>query len=182
MEKYFAMLLFIFCSACSGVKVLEAESTPDANLAQYKTFDFYTLEASGDTVTTLFTDRINMLKEAISNEMVQRGYVRTSSRADLLVNIGVMVDEKVQTRTTDWRTDGAPRYMGQRNYSWKSEEVEVGRYREGTVSVHLVDAFKNKMVWKGAIQGVVPGTAAHAQKNTQKAIHKLFEQFPKGTI
>jgi sRNA-binding regulator protein Hfq len=45
--------------------------------------------------------------------------------------------------------------------------MEVGHYREGTVTVHLVDAFKKKMVWKGAIQGVVSNKNSNAQKNMQ---------------
>ena len=31
-------------------------------------------------------------------------------------------------------------------YTWRSREVEVGRYREGTVSVHLVDSDRNELV------------------------------------
>jgi hypothetical protein len=179
MKKYMsALLLAAFLCACSGVKVLNAEVADNTDLKQYKTFDFYNVKASGDTLSNMFNERIAMLKEAIGTELTQRGYVQTSANPDLLVNIGVQVSEKVQTRTTDWATDGAPRYIGQRNYSWKSEELEVGRYREGTVTVHLVDAFKKKMVWKGAIQGVVSDKNSNAQKNMQQGMKALFERFP----
>jgi hypothetical protein len=36
---------------------------------------------------------------------------------------------------------------GGRNYSWLAREVAVGRYRDGTVTVHLVDRTQNKLVW-----------------------------------
>jgi hypothetical protein len=183
MKKYMAVLFFaaLFC-ACSGVKVLDAEVADNADLRQYKTFDFYNVNATGDTVSTMFNERVAMLKEAIGTELTQRGYVQSANNPELLVNIGVQVDEKVQTRTTDWRTDGAPRYMGQRNYSWKSEEIPVGHYREGTVTIDLVDAFKKKMVWTGAIQGVVSNKNSNAQKNMQSGMKALFEKFPVGKI
>ncbi len=172
------ILLITTLVACSGMKVLNTEAADNIDLYQYKTFDFYRVRASGDTVNSLFNERIEILKEAIGNEMVKRGYTQSSSHPDLLVNIGIKIKEEVQTRQTDWRTDGAPRYVGQRNYSWKSEEVEVGRYREGTASVHLVDAAQKKLVWKGTIQGVVPENQNRVQTEVQKGMKRLFEKFP----
>jgi hypothetical protein len=95
----------------------------------------------------------------------------------MLVNIGIKVKEQIQTRETDWRTD-APKYMGQRNYSWKSEEIETGRYREGTATLHLVDATQKKMIWKGAVQSIVPEKQANVQEAVQKGMKALFEKFP----
>ncbi|MBI2283034.1 MAG: DUF4136 domain-containing protein [Bacteroidetes bacterium] len=96
----------------------------------------------------------------------------------MLVNIGIRIKEEVQTRETDWRTDGAPRYIGQRNYSWKSESIEVGRYHEGTVAIHLVDAAENKMVWRGIVRGIVPENQKNVQAEVQKGISMLFDKFP----
>jgi len=140
--------------ACSGVRVLDTDRADGFQIGQYKTFDFYTISASGDTVSATFGRSIALLKAAIEKQMQAKGLKRTSSNPDLLVNIGVMVEEKIQTRTTNLQD--APRYIGQRNYSWKSEEVEVGRYKEGTATIHLVERASNKMVWKGAVAGVVP--------------------------
>jgi len=178
MKKYFLFILLAALASCSGVKVLNTETGDNVDFAKYKTFDFYKVTASGDTVTNLFNERMDILKEAIGAELTQRGYRQSGSNPDLLVNIGIKITEEVQTRQTDWRTDGATRYIGQRNYSWKSEEIEVGRYREGTVTVHLVDAVQNKMVWKSAAQGVVPEKQKNVQEVAQKGMKALFEKFP----
>jgi hypothetical protein len=178
MKKYAIFFLFILLTSCSGVKVLNVETGENVDFAKYKTFDFYKLSASGDTISKLYTARIDLLKEAISAELSKRGFTQSAGNTDMLVNIGIKIKEEVQTRTTDWRTDGAPKYIGQRNYSWKSEDVEVGRYREGTVSLHLVDAGAKKMVWKGAIQGVVPEKNSNVQEAIQNAMKELFEKFP----
>jgi hypothetical protein len=178
MKKYTIPFLFILLSACSGVKVMNVESGENVDFGKYKTFDFYKLSASGDTISKLYTARMDLLKEAISIELSKRGYTLREANPDMLVNIGIKIKEEVQTRTTDWRTDGAPTYIGQRNYSWKSQEVEVGRYRDGTVTLHLVDAAAKKMVWKGAIKGVVPEKNSNVQEAIQNGMKALFEKFP----
>lgn len=180
MKNYFLLPMLVFLAACSGIRVLNTETADNADLSKYKTFDFYRVRASGDTVSALFNERIDILKEAIASELVKRGYRQSSSNPDLLVNIGIRVKEEVQTRTTDWRTDGAPQYIGQRNYSWKSKAVEIGRYREGTASIHLVDALQKTLVWKGVIQGIVPENKTNIRADAQKGMHMLFEKFPVG--
>jgi len=150
---WFAVSLLAL-GACSGVRVLNTDRADGFQIGQYKTYDFYTISASGDTVSATYGRNIALLEAAIEKQMQIKGLKRTASNPDLLVNIGVMVEEKVQTRTTN--IQDAPRYIGQRNYSWKSEEVEVGRYKEGTATIHLVERASNKMVWKGAVAGVVP--------------------------
>lgn len=178
MKKYILVLLVTAVSACSDVRILRAESGENVDFSKYKTFDFFTVSASGDTITGIFNARIHMLKEAISTELTKRGYRQAGNNPDMLVNIGIKIKEEVQTRQTDWKTDGATRYIGQRNYTWKSEEVEIARYREGTVALHLVDAAQNKMIWKGVMSSVVSEKNSNVQEAVQKKIKELFKKFP----
>ncbi|NDA62580.1 MAG: DUF4136 domain-containing protein [Chitinophagia bacterium] len=174
---YFVIICLSFAS-CSGVKVLPSESAEGVNWQQYASFDFYQVDASGDTISEQFASGIAVLKQSIATQMKQRGYVQLSAQPDLLINIGLVVKELVQTRQTDWRTDGAPRYIGQRNYSWKSESIEVGRYREGTVSVHVVDARRNQLLWKGAAKGVIPDKQKQLPGLAEDAMKRVFEKYP----
>lgn len=171
------MVCFSFI-ACSGIKVLPSESADGVDWQQYKSFDFYQVDAAGDTISAQFASGIALLKESIATQMMQRGYVQQSAQPDLLINIGLVVKERVQKRQTDWRTDGAPRYIGQRNYSWKSEEIEVGRYREGTVAVHIVDARRKQLLWKGAARGVIPDKQQQLPGLAADAMKQVFEKYP----
>src|SRR5688572_13466516 len=119
----FFALLAIACLSCSSVRVLEKDPEVGFKLADYKTFDFFEVEASGDT-TGSFSRNVNLLKEAIVRHLQSEGLKKSTSDHDLLINLGIVVEEKIQTRETDFRD--APRYMGQRRYTWKSENVEVG--------------------------------------------------------
>ena len=110
--------------------------------------------------------------------MELKGYRYVDTKADLLVNIGIVVKQEIQTRQTNWQNDGRFTYMGQRNYSWKSEEVEVGRYRDGTLTLHIVETARNKMIWKGSMEGIVPEKSDPSGKTANEALAKLFAQYP----
>jgi hypothetical protein len=174
--KFFNLLVIVmFFTACSGVRVLNAERAEGVNLGNYKTFDFFQLEASGDTVTGSFEDRVTRIEDAIAIELQKHGYLLSKTNPDLLINLGLVVDEKTQTRQTDYLTD-APRYIGQRRYSWKSQEVEVSRYRQGTITVDLVDRVQNKQVWQGTVQGVIPRKEENVDAAIKKGVSKLFSK------
>src|SRR4028119_1651819 len=114
MFPYRLLFVLILLSGCSTAKVLNTEKAEDADFSTYKTFDFYQVEASGDTATQRFTDRVQKLEDAIALKMQKFGYLLSKTNPDLLINLGIVVNEEVQTRQTDFRTD-APRYLGQRN-------------------------------------------------------------------
>lgn len=178
MRILFFIMMCVSLTACSGVKVLPTESADGVDWAKYRSYDFYQVDASGDTVSAQFASGVSVLKQAIAQEMKQRGYTQTSTQPDLLINIGLVVKEQIQTRQTDWRTDGAPRYIGQRNYSWKSEEIEVGRYREGTVTVHVVDAMRKQLLWKGGAKGIIPDKQNQLPALANEAMKELFIKYP----
>lgn len=177
--RYLLFLLPAFLLyACSSAKVLNTEAADNVDWSKYKTYNFYSLEASGDTITEGFLSKVNILKNAIAGQLNERGFSQNSTNPDMLVNIGLMVKEKAQTRTTDFRTDGLPRYMGQRNYTWKSEEIEVGRYKEGTATIHLVDAAQKKMLWRGVAKDIIPGNDTKLRNTVTEGAKILFEKFP----
>jgi hypothetical protein len=117
-------------------------------------------------------ERSAMMQDAIATQLSSRGFTRVSEKPDLLVNIGIVVKEEVQTRTTDIRD--APRYMGQRNYHWESEEKVIDQYRVGTATVDLVDAATNALVWKSVVEHVIPDKDAKVAEAIQKGVQEMF--------
>ncbi len=163
----FASLLF----TCRSSKVLETENVEGFQLNQYQTFDFFKLEASGDTSSN-FQANATLIKNAITRNLESRGLKRVDTNPDLLINIGIVVKEETQTRQTTIRE--APRYMGQRTYSWKSEEIEVGKYRTGTATVHLVDADTKTMMWRGVIESIIPEKKEKVAESIEDGVDLLF--------
>jgi hypothetical protein len=68
--------------------------------------------------------------------------------------------------------------LGQRNYAWKSEEVVVGIYKQGAVTLHLVDAAQNTLVWKATVHDVLPSNVSKLAELAQTGMKVLFQKFP----
>lgn len=173
----FVVIVFLFFTACSGVKITGVKKSNNFVLSSYKTFAFLKVDTSGNAIGPAYQDNLKLLKEAIAKQMSSRGLVINESNPDLLVNIGIAVLEKIQTRETNFSNPGdRTAYMGQRNYSWQSQEIEVGRYREGTVTIHLVDKAQNRLVWQGAAEGVIPEKQKNVPALIEESMAKLFEK------
>ncbi|MFC0182095.1 protein of unknown function [Pseudarcicella hirudinis] len=174
--KIIASLIILgILTSCSPYRIVNNHVDKEVDFKNYKTFSFTTdIEVQGLTRDIKNSSTINEIKRAISSELKSRGY-HPDLKSDLLVNIGLVVQEKIQTRETNFRD--APRYVGQRRYSWKSETVEVGRYKEGTLSVDLVDVKQNRLVWEAAVTTVLDKDS-HRPENVDKAVRALFRKFP----
>lgn len=171
------VLLLYYMSGCTSIRVLDTEADEGFRLANYTSFDFYETEASGKTLRP-YAVQLQFLEENIARQLTERGLRQDTLNPDLKINLGVVVAEKVQTRETNILTD-PPFYMGQRRYTWKSREVEVGRYQQGTLSLHLVDNARNELVWQGAAAGVVPDdNNIKLRKRMIEGISKLINQIP----
>ena len=169
--------LALFLAACAPAIQVNTEPAAGFQLSDYETFAFYDVDASGDALGPNYQTQINYLQQEITEELEKRGLRRTTSDPDLLINLGIVVNEQVQTRETDLITD-PPLYIGQRRYTWRSREVEVGRYREGTVSVHLVDNDRNELVWRGTAEAVLKSKPAKLQAQISEGVTQLFQQLP----
>ena len=169
------MAFLVLVTACSTSKISIYPQNPTTKLADFQTFDFYDVEASGDTSAN-FNDAISLLKSTIAAELSSRGLTQQSDQPDLKINLGIMVEEKTQTRQTSLSDPGEWTYMGQRNYKWESKTVEVGTYKQGSVTVDLVDNHSNELVWEGVMQGVVPRKQEKRQEALAKAVASLFDK------
>lgn len=174
-----SFLCFIFLiTACNpSYKLLKVRKENTFKLADYATYGFYDIEASGDTVSKNFEKNVNIIREAIAKNLQSRG-LDEARDPGLKINIALNVQEQLQTRQTDFRTDGLPRYMGQRRYSWKSEEVVTGKYREGTIVIDLVDAANNRMVWQGGASGIIPEKTKNFTTDINQVISEVVAKIP----
>lgn len=181
MKKALFLALFglpVLLTACgSSYKMLKTRKADSFKLSDYSTYGFFDIEATGDTMSRNYEQNVGIIKEAIAKNLQARGLDEARDPA-LKINIALNVKEQVQTRQTDFRTDGLPRYMGQRRYSWKSEEVVTGKYREGTIVVDLVDAANNRMVWQGGASGIIPEKTKNFTENINQAISDVVAKIP----
>ncbi|HEX8426613.1 DUF4136 domain-containing protein [Hymenobacter sp.] len=173
--KTFLLLLLLAFTACSPVRVKSTTQTPGVNFTTYKTYNFMDVTARNEAAFQGPTTSIEALKSAVSRELERRGYQRSDS-PDLLVNIGVVTQEKTQTRQTT--IYDAPLYIGQRRYRWQSQEVPVGTYAEGTATVDVVDAARNERIWQGVAASTLSKDPEKLTSRINEGITEMFEKYP----
>lgn len=166
--------------ACTTGPRVRTDTDPTADFSQYRTWGFYqplAMEQSG--YSSYLSDQV---KSAVRREMDARGYRFSAEKSDLLVNFQGVIRE---------RTDvyDVPRSDIQYFYSYRSrayyaypvwyDETRVNQYTEGTLTVDLVDASRNRLVWSGdAIGRVTQKTAQQRAVSADQAITAIFAKYP----
>jgi hypothetical protein len=171
----FIWLLAIGMFACNPVRITNSYSAKNLDFGQYRTFDF---TEDGQTGASSFaSEQTHVVRQEITRQLEKRGLTHSTANPDLLVDLEVTVEDKVQTRETNLMTEPL-NYIGQRRFTWQSREVPVGRYQQGTVTVNLVDRERNKLIWQGEAEGVLPANAKRLQRAIAEGGDKLFSQLP----
>jgi hypothetical protein len=175
-----AVVAALVLAACATGPRVRTDYDPTADFGRYQTWGFYkpiAMEESG--YSTWISDRI---KDNVRREMEARGYRFTESDPDLLVNFQGIVREKTDVWTTP-RTDFQYFYSYRRRAYFAVpvwyDETQVSQYTEGTLTVDLVDADRNRMVWTGAAIGrVINRTPAQKAAEVDAAIAGIFAKYP----
>ncbi len=174
-----ACSLLVLAGCVTGPRV-RTDFDPEADFARYKSWAFYqpiAMEESG--YSTYLTDRI---KADLRNEMASRGYAYDEASPDLRVNFQGIVEDKTDVYSvprTDYQVFYS--YRARRYFAvpfWY-DETQVRNYREGTLTVDLVDAARNRLVWTGsAIGRVTRKTPQERMQDTDRAIAEIFLRYP----
>ena len=167
-------------SACSMGPMVRTDHDPTADFGQFRTWGFYkpiAMESSG--YSSWISERI---KEDVRREMESRGYRYSETAPDLQVNFQGVVEDKTDVFSTP-RSDVQYFYNYRRNTYvavpvWY-DDTQVMRYKQGTLTVDLVDARRNRMVWTGAAIGrVAKKTPEQKLVEIDQAITSIFAQYP----
>lgn len=175
-----ALVAALVLAACATGPRVRTDYDPSADFGRYQTWGFYkpiAMEESG--YSTWISDRI---KDNVRREMQARGYRYAESDPDLLVNFQGIVREKTDVWTMP-RTDYQYFYSYRRRAYFAVpvwyDETQVSQYTEGTLTVDLVDADRNRMVWTGAAIGrVINRTPAQKAAEVDAAITGIFARYP----
>ncbi|MGY0505037.1 DUF4136 domain-containing protein [Luteimonas sp. e5] len=170
----------VLLAACASGPTVRTDYDPGANFAQYRTWGWYqpiAMEQAG--YSTWISDRI---KANVQREMEARGYRYTETSPDLQVNFQAFTQERSDFYTMP-RSDIAWFYSYRaRSYVavpvWY-DEARVSRYTEGTLTIDLVDAKQNRMVWTGdAIGRVVRRKPEERAADIDASVGAIFAKYP----
>ena len=175
-----SVLALVLIAACATTPRVSTDMDPRADFSLYRSYAFYAplaMEESG--YSTYLTDQI---RASIRREMEARGYTFDPVNPGLRVNFQGIVRERTDFYSVP-RSDFGYFY----NYRARSyygfpvwyDQTQIRRYTEGTLTVDLVDAARNHLVWTGAAIGpVVQKTAQERSAAADRAIASIFARFP----
>jgi len=167
------MMLAVLLAAGATAQVIITNKQFD--LKQYKTFGFEPADETFLKSHEHAARALQRVQEAIRTQMEERG-ITFSDDPELLINVGITVEEKVQTRETTIRD---ARYMGQRNYHWEVSEVPVGTYKEGTVTIDFIDAEHKDLVNQAVATEFVVKNQKNQVKRINRMVAKVFKALDK---
>jgi hypothetical protein len=167
------VLMMFMIAGCTGIRVT-ADYDQKANFGKYKTFNF---SKEVDKVKLNDLNR-RRLKDDITAQMVARGY-RLASTPDLLVNVFVKGTTKI---TANAYTNGFGGGFGYWRGGWggySDTYVDVNKYTEGTLFIDLIDVPEKKMIWEGVAEGLINPRENTREKNLNKVVTRIFDEFPR---
>jgi Domain of unknown function (DUF4136) len=155
----------VLISACATTPTFNRETNPAATFSTYKTFGFLSpLATDKFPYESLLTQH---LKDATRQAMESKGYVFSTSAPDLLLNFYVNIQDKQDVRATS----GPPAYGGygypggyygyRAGYyrAYKPVTVETVDYKQGTLTIDLVDAKQKLLAWTATAEGRISQAA-----------------------
>ena len=171
--------LFVLAACATGPRV-STDADPRTDFSRFQTYAFYdpiAMEQSG--YTSYLTEQI---RGSVRREMDRRGYVFDDTDPNLRVNFQGVIREKTNVYSI-------PRSDVHYFYSYRArsyvavpvwyDDTEVNQYTEGTLTIDLVDADRNHLVWTGsAIGRVVQRSPAERAAEADRAVTAIFEAFP----
>ena len=176
MKKYLPIFLIVILSACSSLKV-SYDYDKQADFAKYKTYTF-SEDALNLKINQLNRDRI---LNAIDTEMAAKGFTKTDSNPDVLVDVHVRAEQKVDATATTTPTYG---YGGPWRYGYgggfSTTQINYNEYVEGTLFINLVDRATEKIAWQGRATKTLDedASAEKREQNINTAVKQIFTKYP----
>lgn len=168
-------------AGCATGPRITTEADPEADFASYRTFGFYSpLAIEKEGYSSAASER---MKAAARAQMEARGYVFTTERPDLWLNINAYTQQRTDVTSmpsVDYAYYYSYRARGYYVVPYWRDRTDVYRYTEGTLNVDLVDAERNRLVWEGIAVGRVSREKDPAKRDARinDTMAEIFAQYP----
>lgn len=166
-KKWCVLLLAtLVIASCSNTISIYSDYDKTVNFSQYITYTFY---VKNDQEQPAFKH----IKEAIRNEMKQKGYKEGETE-----QLTIMVDGKIEERTETVVDQSAvgrgwdPTYNGRDMY-----DVREYKYDEGTLVISFVDTKKRLMIFEIVGKGEMNKRTLQ-EENIKRIIHEMLLHYP----
>ncbi|HTV65876.1 MAG TPA: DUF4136 domain-containing protein, partial [Bryocella sp.] len=165
----FALATLLFSTAALAQKI-NVDWDRSANFSNFHT---YAWEASPHPAKGFWNDRII---SAIDQQLQAKGLTKVDSNPDLWVVYSNSIHDQKETVGTNY---GFGPYWG---WGWWGPPTQTvyNTYvsRQGTLVVDIADAKNKQLLWRGDATDTISDNSDKNIKNLDKAVDKLFKNYP----
>ena len=172
-------VLFISCASTSYI-----EKDETVNFKNYKSFAWLhgekgKLESHSDLIES-------KVREAVTLELEKTGWNQVKNKPDVLLDYDLLVEKSSKEKKEPVYSQSYSRliynpytrryasiYFPSRFIGYESHEHLI---KEGTITITMIDAKTDKMVWMGWTTGEV-NSSNLTKKEIQKAVAGIFKKF-----
>jgi hypothetical protein len=161
----------LLIGGCASTPDIRNDTSPTANFGSYKTFGYFSPLATDKAgYQSVFTIH---LKDASRRVMESKGYVYSDNAPDLLLNFNANVVDKQEIVSSPAPMTGG--YYGYRGgyyggYGYGAQTIDTHNYKQGTLTIDVVDAKQKSLAWTATAEGRV---SSDAMKNPGPTIDAL---------
>jgi len=176
----------LILTGCASVAHVEKDN--NADFSKYKTFSWIDRDGSGMQDHNHGNDLMEQnIRAAVNQELQKEGWRESKNRPDILVSFDVLVEKSVKQQNDPVysrsysRTFFNPYTRRYFNVFYPSQFQGYDNYevpiKEGTVTITMIDANTDKMVWQGwTTDEVNSKNLTHREiRNSVKSIFRKFD-------
>lgn len=163
-------LVALYLVACAPRIAVHSDFDNKVDFKTFRTFAMSEAQDPLDPAFPMYDNELNRqrVQEAIKRQMLALGFIYQEQNPDIMVDFHIVIKERTSVDT----------YHPEGGRFWRSFEVEVYDYTEGTIVVHLVDNRSQQLVWQGSAMSPLRPQAKNPQERIDKAISLIFETYP----
>ncbi|MDX1679072.1 DUF4136 domain-containing protein [Arsukibacterium sp.] len=201
----FTAVLLLGLSGCSSTQQATIDYDRTVDFQQYQTYGFYQPDQQDPAATTnsvkpantgapdnaeagkteAYTTLLDQhFKSAINSEMAALGYQYSEQNPDLLVNYMTNVETRTDIRSSPFSFNAGYGYYG-RSSSFMfgiplfGNRLEKNEYKIGTVTIDVIDASEQRLVWQGLVDGRLTRKAMENPEQAIKdAVQLIYQRYP----
>jgi hypothetical protein len=200
--------LLLGLTACSSPRQATADFDRNVNFQQYQTYGFYQAEPAeqtkdqqtaavaplneatkADTINNAEAEAYTNLldqhfKTAINTEMAELGYQYSEQNPQLLVNYMSNVETRSDVRSSPFSINAGYGYYGRSSsvmfgIPLFGNQLEKTNYKVGTVTIDVIDASEQRLVWQGLVDGRLTKKAmANPQQAISDTVQLIYQRYP----
>lgn len=191
----FIALCIALLTACASPRTAIVDYDKTVDFGRYQTFAFYVVTDSAKNLDpSTEDDNIEEaeysslldqhFKAAIEREMLALGYRLVSENPQLFVNYLSNVEQRTDVRSSPFQVSANYGYVGSRTGLFLGiplfgQALERNEYQVGTVTVDVVDATEQRVIWQGVLEGRLSNKAMQQpQQAISDTINQIFMRYP----